>query len=345
MAALTATDIADMVKGTLNDLGRMKFQQIAQDLPYYEVFSKWFKKDKVAFDSGIGIQRTLMSRIDASAARHVGLLDTDQVNIADYLDQMIVPWRQVQTSWALIYQTDILQNSGKSQIVSTIKVKRANALLALVKELESKAWAAPPSSSDKVQPFGLPYWIVKNTATGFNGGYPSGFSTIANVSLTNSPTFQNYTAQYVNVTKGDLISKMRTAHRQTGFVSPITIEDYRGGMGSRYRLYVNEITMQGFENAGEGQNENLGRDIASMDGQMVFKKNPIVWVPILDADTSNPVYMIDHSTFYPVCLKGDYLRESEARQAPNQHNVFQTFVDMSYNYICVDRRRNAVLSK
>ncbi len=83
MATLAAADIADLVAGTLRDLGPLKFQQIAQNLQYYEVFSKWFKKDKVAFDSGYGIQKTLMNKLDSSSSKHVGLLDTDQVNIPD----------------------------------------------------------------------------------------------------------------------------------------------------------------------------------------------------------------------------------------------------------------------
>lgn len=343
MATITPDDIADLVSSTLKDLGRMKFQQIAQSLTHYEVFSKWFKKDKVGFDDGIGIQRTLMNRIESGTARHVGYLEEDRTNIGDYVTQMSVPWRHLTTNWAMVYQTDILMNRGKSLIFNVIKPRRAAALLEMVEELENRAWSAPSSSSDKDYPYGLPYWLVKNATTGFNGGAPSGHTTVAGVNLTTSPTFKNYTAQYVSVTKTDLIAKLRTAHRKCRFISPISIEDYRGGQGDRYRLYVNETTISSIESVGESQNENLGRDIASMDGQMVFKKHPIIYVPKLDSDTTNPVYMVDHSTFMPVVLKGDFLRESEARQSARQHNVYQVFVDLTYNYICVDRRRNAVM--
>ena len=59
MPDLTATDIADLVAVTLRDLGSMRFQQIAQDLVHFEVFSKWFVKDKVVFDSGIDRHKSL----------------------------------------------------------------------------------------------------------------------------------------------------------------------------------------------------------------------------------------------------------------------------------------------
>lgn len=343
MASLHANDIADLVATTLRDLGPAKFQQIAQNLQDYEVFPKWFKRDRVTFDSGIGIQKTLMYKL-SNQAGHVGLLDVDQPNIADVLTQLQVDWVHAQTHWSLIYQTDILMNSGKALILNVIKPKRADALLSLVEELETRAWGSAPASTDTNYPYGIQYWVVENATTGFNGGAPTGHTTVGGVNLTTAPNFQNYTAQYTSVTKTDLIAKLRTAHRKIGFKSPITIEDYRGSKGTDRRLYANESVIQDIENLGEGQNENLGRDIAAMDGTMTFRRHPIVWVPQLDSRTDNPVYMIDHNTFYPVCLKGDYLRESEAMRSPNQHNVWNVFIDLTYNFVCLDRRRNAVLS-
>lgn len=341
----TAQTMNDIVLATQYHLGRLKFQQIAQSLTHYEVWTKWFKKDRVTFDSGQGIQRTLMTKIDSAAAAHVGYLQEDEVNIIDVLSRLQIPWRHATTHWGLVYQTDVLMNSAEALVVNVLKPRRMAALLALVELLENAAWAAPPSSDDETEPFGLPYWVVTNTSTGFNGGAASGHTTVGGVSMTAVPAFKNYTAQYTAVSKADLIKKMRTAHRACRFISPITVDDYRGSAGERYRVYVNEATISDIEDVGEASNDNLGRDIASMDGTMVFRKHPIVHVPKLDENTSNPLYMIDHSTFYPVILKGDYLRESEPQKAPNQHNAYQVFVDLSYNYLCLDRRRNAAFTK
>lgn len=341
MADLAAKDIADLVAGTLDELGRLRFQQIAQNLADYEVFSHWFKRDKVTFDSGIGIKRTLMNKL-SGAAKHVGLMETDVVNITDVIDVLEIPWRHAQSSWAFIYQ-ETLMNRGEAMVYNIIEPRRASSMIDLVEELEDKAWASP-SLSNKTEPYGIPYWIVHSDSTGFNGGAASGHTTVAGVSLTDSPTFKNYTAQYTSMSKADAIKLMRTAHRKCGFKSPITIQDYRGSIGNRYRLYVDETAMSGMEDLGEAQNENLGRDLASMDGTMTFRGNPVIWVPKLDSLAGNPIYGVDHSTFYPVCLEGDYLRESEAKPAPNQHNVYQVFVDLSYNYLCVDRRRNFLIA-
>ncbi len=353
-----AGDIADFVAGTLADLGPLKFQQIAQSLQSYPVLGKWLKKDKITFDDGNGIQRNLMSKLSNQAA-HVGLLDTDTYDIPDLMVQMNVPWRHAQTKWGFIYQTDILMNKGRSAVFNVIEPRRADALISLAEELEAKAWAAP-AVADTTEPYGVPYWIVYNATTGFNGGLPSDHSTVAGVNLTDHPNFKNYTANYTSVTKTDLLKKMRTGLRKIGWRSPVNIQDYRTGSGQKLQIYTNETTVSSMEDIGEAQNENLGRDLASVeagagadigsvDMQLVFRRHPIIWVPQLD-DTSvytaatNPVYAIDHSTFYPVVLKGDYLREGDAEKVPNQHNVFRVFVDLSYNYMCIDRRRNALFA-
>lgn len=340
MSHLMDTDIEDFMTTTLRDLGRMKFGQIAQELQDYEVMSKWLKKDKVQFSDGAGIQRTLMVKTGGAAA-HVGLFDEEEVNITDLLKNITIPWRQARTFWAWERRT-LMKNKGKSRINDYIKPQRAGAMIDLAEELETKAWTLPEPSAT-VDPWGIPYWVVKNSATGFNGGYPSGYTTIAGLSLTDAPKFYNYTGTYENVTKADLIKSMRTSHRKCRFKSPVSIPEFRGGKGTRYRYYMNEATISVFEELGEAQNENLGRDLAPFDDQMTFRRHPIIWVPQLDADSTNPVYQIDHSTFYPVVLKGDYLRESDSIRTDANHNVYKVFVDLSYNYLCTNRRGNAVL--
>lgn len=342
MPQLSARDIADLVTGTLDDLGRLRFQQIVQDLQDYEIMGRWLKEDRVVVGSGVGIKRTLMLK-RGGVAKHTGLFATDDVNISDHLAQLDVPWRQATTSWGFEHR-EVLMNRGPDLIVNVIKPRRVAAMIDLAQELEDKAWVQVPSSTDTLLPFSIPFWIVANATTGFNGGAPSGHTTVAGINPTTYPNFKNYTAQYTNVTKADLISKMRTAQRKIGFKSPVTVNDFRGGKGDRYRIYVNDPTITSLEDIGESQNENLGKDIASIDGgQLVFRRHPIRWVAGLDNEAKNPIYMIDHSVFHPVVLKGDDLRESEPRQAPKQHNTFEVFVDLSYNFVCVDRRRCARL--
>ncbi len=344
--SLADSDIIDLTTSTQKELGRMKFTQIAQRLQNYEVMSKIMKQDRVSFESGVGIQRTVM--VDHSnAARHVGLYETDTSNVGDVLKTIDIPWRHTTTNYSF-ERREMIMNKGAEKIVDLVTVRRADAMIALAELLETAFWNKPVDSTDKVKPFGVPYWVVGSNSTGFNGTNPSGFSSGAgNLSSSTYTRWANYTAQYTTVNKDDLITKMRTAHRKIGFKSPVDISDYRNGKGQQYRIYVNETTLNALELLGESQNENLGRDLASMDDTIAFKRSPIVWVPELDANTNetDPIYMLDLSTFYPVILKGDFMRETEPEKAANQHNVFVVHVDTSWNVLCVDRRRQAVIRK
>jgi hypothetical protein len=359
MADLALEQINDLVLGTLKELGRARFQQIAQKLQTYIVVGKWFRKDKVKFDEGLGIQRNLMIST-SNQARHTGIMTTDSVDIPSLMAQLSIQWRHAQNGWSFGYQ-EILVNRGKSLIFNIIQPRRVDALISMAAELEAKAWTLAPNG-DVNLPWGIPFWVVypgNQSTPDFAGGYPSGYTTLAGIDLTAAPTFKNYAGQYTNVTKADLISTMRAGHRKLFWMPPINVADYRRGEYGDLQLYTDNTTFTSLEALGEGQNENLGRDIAPfgapielkyIESVLTFRRHPIHWVPQLD-DTgvytaaTNPVYMIDHSTFYPVCLEGDFLRESPVLRAPAQHNVFRVFIDLSYNYLCVDRRRNAVFSK
>lgn len=345
MPILQDSDIADLVTGTLNDLGRMKFSQIAQNLTDYEVMSKWLRKDRVTFDDGRGIQRTLMHKL-SGAASHVGLYQQDNVNVPELLTSISIPWVHARTYW-IFERREMLMNKGKSLIVNIIKPRRLAAMIDMVEMLETRGWSLPTSSETEL-PYGIPYYIVKNATEGFNGGAPSGHSTVAGIDpdSISGGHYKNWTGTYLSVKKGDLIKTMRRGHRQTMWKSPVTAQEFRSEKGRRRRFYTNEPVLSDMEDVGEGQNENLGRDLAPMDNTMTFKRHPIIWSRKLDLDTENPVYGVDHEAWYPVVLKGDYLRESGTIQLSHiNNNVFGVFVDLTYNFFCEDRHSQMVVYK
>jgi hypothetical protein len=344
MPTLTDLEVADLVAGTLYEMGPPNFQQIAQNLPEYEVMGKWLRKDKVTVSSGVGIQRALMTKL-AGAASHVGLAEIDDVDIPDLMSKINIPWRHATTNWAY-ERRELLMNRGKSLVTNVVKPRRTGAMIDLAEILEAKAWASP-GAANVVDPYGIPYYVVMNASTGFNGGAPSGHSTVAGINPTTTPKWANYTDTFGAITKADFVKSLRTAHRNIKWKSPVTIKDFRRGAADRYRCYTDEENLSDIEDVGESQNENLGRDIASMDGTIVFRKHPIVWVPQLDSTpaAANPFYMIDHSTFYPVVLKGDFLRETKPEKKGDQHNVYVVFTDLTYNFVCIDRRRSAAFYK
>lgn len=350
MATLTIDDLLDLTKATLKDLGVGRFQQIAQQTQYLEVFSRWFKKDRMMVSGGTGIQRNLMLKLP-NAARHVGELEPDVCMLEDLMAQMSVPWRMVTTSWPVM-RKDALINKGKSFVFDVVKPRRAGAMLALAELLETAAWSCPVAAN-KTDPYGVPYWIVKNATTGFNGGLPSDHTTVGGINITDNPNFKNYTVQYTALSKADGIPALRDMHYSIRWKSPVEVPQYAKELADQFRIYCNRATGREFENLGEAQNENLGRDVAPMwvgdvsrggAGNIMFRGHPVICVPQLASDTQDPVYMINHATFAPYVLEGDYLHE-QTKPAPTQRNVLQNFVDMTYNYVCLDRRQNGVMAK
>ena len=90
-----------------------------------------------------------------------------------------------------------------------------------------------------------------------------------------------------------------------------------------------------------------GSDLQNTNGYLSFRKHPICYVPQMDDTTvftspANPIYQIDHSVFKVACLRGDYLREGKPIMAPNQHNFFRVFVDLTYAVYCFNRLKLAV---
>jgi len=342
MAVITDAECKDLVAATLKELGRMKWTQAAQALTRYEVMSQWLKQAQV-LDGGVGIQRTINLKT-LGAAQHVGKYEDEAVNFGDTLGVASAPWVHAQTNW-VFDRTDVLKNKGKSLIVNILQPRRENAMLDMAAELEAKAWSAP-SATDAKLPYGIMYYVVKNAAAaGFNGGAPTGFTTVAGINPTTEANWKNYTFTYTRYSKDDLIAAWRTAYRKIDFKSPIASPNATA-FGEKMKFYTNETVLSALEKIGEAQNENLGRDLIAMPGNMLtFKGNPIVYLPILDADATSPLYGINHDTFFPYILEGDNLREGDPDQYARNHNMFVVWVDLTYNYICVDRRRNFVAYK
>jgi len=336
---LSVAEINDLTTATLDNYGPPRFRQIASRIADYEIGSRLLRKDNVMIDGGEQITRTLV--LDHSgAAQMVGLFEEDNVDVTDVLGQISVPWRHINTFWAYDVREPKL-NSGAQQIVNHVMSREYASMLSLMEKLEERGWTAP-SSTDTKNFWGLPYWVVKNATVGFNGGAPSGWTTVGGLSPTDNTRWKNYTGTYTNISKSDLILTMRVGYQKIRFKSPTTVAQLQDSFSDNYRIYANTATWVSFSDVGESQNENLGRDIASMDGKIVFHRNPVVLVPKLDEDTTNPVYMLNFNAIKFAIMQGEYLRRDGPSKWGKGHNVQIAFIDLTGNIICEDRRSQAV---
>jgi hypothetical protein len=352
-------DILDMLETTRDSHDDMTFIDISSDLQEYTV-TPWLLTQagglKVESGGGTGHEQTLMYN-NGGYSKWVDEFAERTGTIIDHLKKMKVNYSLLLDGLEYTYG-ELIDNRGKERINKIIKPRTRSMWLRIAKTMERDFYAVPDASDD-LTPWGLKYWIVKNDTAGFNGGYPTGFTRIGNIDLSVVTNFKNYTAQYVAITKGDLLTKMRRAHRKTSFFAPRTDAGVTGDSMPNKRMYLtNEDVLEAMENIGEAQNENLGRDLAPMvagqngmglrqtdNGDLTFKKNPIVYARLLDNDTSDPIYGLDMSTIQALTKKGDNMKLSEYYQHPTQRRLFLADLFHRHQTICVNRRNNFVISK
>jgi hypothetical protein len=335
MASLTASQLADVVATTLRDLGKPNYTEIATDLQVYTFTSDFLLKDgmKEQVDSGYGLQWDVMYQ-DAGGAANMGLNDIDNVNIRDMFTQAQADWRYTSTNWGLLQQ-EVSMNSGASRIVDLIKARRAGAMIAKAKLMEANWWGPPVAVSDTITPWGVNTWLVKNATEGFNGGAPSGYTTIG-LNPTTYPNWKHWTAQYTDPTPGDLIRKWIKASRFSEFIPPVSHPDTN--TGNKFAYYTNNGVIQPLEELLRSQNDNLGDDVAMYMNKLHFRGAPVMWVPYLEGDTTNPVYGINKGVFKLKYLKGWWDRETDEPQYPGQHNMAAYFIDSMYQFVNENRR-------
>lgn len=344
MAFLQADDIADLIKTTQRDLGRMKWTDISYNLQEYVALPMILQREKVSFQSGYGIQWNV-AVATSGAAKDTELYATDSVNVSDVMQTANIPWRHVTTNYA-IERREIAMNRAPAEIVDLVRIRRNDAMIDMAKHLEERFWTKPAASTDNQRMYGIPYWIVYPGTVSGNGSFagtnPGGFSAGAgNLSSVTYPAWTNWASTYTAITSTDLIRKWRRAATFTNFKAPVPSPSY--ATGNQYGYYTNYNVIGPLEEALEAQNDNLGNDIASKDGRLLFRQVPVTWVPYLESNTANPVYGINWGCLKPAFLAGEYMREEGPTPASSQHTVFVTHVDTTLNLMCTNRRMNFVL--
>ena len=356
--SVSTQQIEDMLTTTYVAEKKNEIIDISQELTEYIVmpYLMTVRGGVVVKKGGVGVNQTLMYQ-HGGRSKFIGEYDEDTVNVIDVLKKMKINFTLL-TDGIAHSKGELEDNRGEERINNIIRPRR-RAMYLRVAETQEEVWFQTPDASDDLTPWGLKYWIVKNATTGFNGGYPSGFTRIGNINLTEVPNFKNYTAQYTAISKSDLILKMKRAHRATKFRAPRKDAGFKGDAMPRKRIYLaNEDVLEGVETIAEGQNENLGNDMAPKvagagrfglrvdgDGEVLFKSNPFVYAELLNDDTSDPVYGLDMSTIHMLVKAGSNMDLSDFRVAPNQSRVFKAVLYHRYQSIMDNRRNNFVISK
>lgn len=338
MPVIQAENVQDFVNDTLKDLGKPKFTDISSNLQRHVAMKNLLRKNRATLQSGSGIQFNVLVN-QSNAARNVALAESDNVNMVDGMVQASTVWRNSQTSYMIVRQL-MAMNREPARIVDYVKQQRIMAMISFAELMETNFWAAP-SATDTKTPLGLPYWITKNATKGFNGGNLTGYANVAGLSNGTYPNWANWTFPFTNVTRDDFIRNAREAATKTDWTPPVDGIP-SPGTGDEYGWYTNYNVIQPLEEALENQNDDLGNDIDSMDGHVIFRKAKVTWVPWLERDTTNPFYGICWGWFKTYILEGEWMKETSVPITPGQHTVNSQFMDCTYQFVTKNRRVHIV---
>jgi len=319
-----------------------------------------------------GLDWTFMAAIASNntgngTAKFTGLFEDDAFNRVNVLVQGKVSPRFLTANYVYDKREPVLNSGDASkgkllEIVNFIKTRMELMYQSVFDKLETTFGGVGPTyADDKVTPHGIGFYIQKqsNTDAGshpdgaFDGKDPSLPASAAsatptacprcNISTATYSRWANWCAQYATVGKDDLVKKMRIASHKTNFISPLNLNDPTLSTGRE--ILTNLAVIQELEEILESQNMNLGNDIASKDGKTLFKGTPVSYVPILDNDAQDPLYMIDWKTLVFGTVAGWDKKVSAPKEDNAQHNTMKGFLDMSCEMVCTNLRNQAVLCK
>jgi hypothetical protein len=282
------------------------------------------------------------------SAAMVGLHQVIEPNIPDVLTKWDVPWRHCNSHWGY-ERREMLANAKGKTLTQVVKILDSRRLPARIREaelLETQFWTQTPDSSDDKNLWGIKYWLPKRAAAGrgFDMGPATGFTDVAGLSTTTYTRWKGYHATYVSETEEDLLREMNLAADETDFVPPVDIEEHKRGIGKQHRVYLNLTTKNRLETEMRARNDSH-RSLSDFANATSFRNSPLQYVPKLNDDTQNPVYMLNFDYIFVACLRGDDDYEHPPLNDVKQPNTYIVHRDATMNVVMTSRRCQAVINK
>jgi hypothetical protein len=363
MAGITIEQAIDLGQATLEQFKQDDLQMTLKHQSY-EVLNQWFEKDKVVLDGGDRVTRHISLR-DTGNASHVRMYDVDTPNVANVDETIKVEWTHAKTSFSYSLKELAMNEGNRQRIYNLLKQRHDNAYREFADLLEEAAWRTPTSSSDDLNPFGIPGWLVQPDTdpaegvgdfTGYLGDYwsasESSMSTVGGIACSSStnPRWANYYEDHGGKLDSSLLKRLRRSFRKTKFQTPMFAKQAIDPQSnfSKFRLYTNSDVLDELEEIAAKSDDKLGFDLGKYAGATIFKGVPFQYVDVLDDAKqyvygSDPIFGVNHNHFYAICLSGEYFRVNKPMSDVNQHDVLTVYIDLTYAYINENRRTGGFL--
>lgn len=361
----------DIVKATIELLiSQGHFTNLLSDLSEYAIVKRIMPKHKKVFAGGM--DWTFMAAIAANntgngTAKFAGVFENDTFDRKNVLVQGKVSPRFLTASY-IYSKLEAVLNSGEVTrgkalaVVEFVRLQLEQMYQSAFDLMETTfAGVGPTYADDQKTPHGIGFYIQKQSnsdaASHALGGFDGKDPMLPASSTTSTPTacprcniatstyarWANWAAQYSKVEKDDLVKKMRIASHKINFKSPLSLTDPTLSTGRD--ILTNLSVLQELETILESQNMNLGNDVAAKDGKTLFKGTPVDYIPVLDNDTQDPIYMIDWKSLVFGTVEGWDKKVSAPKEDNDAHNTMKGFLDMSCEMVCTNLRNQAVIHK
>jgi len=347
MPGIAYQSIPDLINNTLNDLPKT-FTDTMRDVAYpaCRLFYTQYKKNTGGKGYEKKIRRapkTTFQRVlpyQATSTQHEDLIAVQTTPYVFYEQKM---------EWD---ERVMRMNSGGEQIIDMMKVERSGAYENIFNELEYDLLAAPDNSTDRLHPYGLPYWfptLELNTVDatgGFNGktvyfrdGTSSTTRAGVDLSLAANARLRNFAATYSGYADEAFFDTLRRAMTRTDFGTLAQLEGEKpagSSPGDMYLLATHDMCDQMAKRVNKGPDDQSGDTERFRDGQ--FRGVGFIRTPQLENFAYLPVYGIKRSKTTGIVLKGDWMRETPAQNSPASLQVWVTGIVGSHNLTCDDPR-------
>ncbi len=351
---ITVEQAIDLGVLTLKNFKRNEFEYVLNHNDY-PMCNRLFTGRDVETQTGKLITRDIVLGKTGNAA-HVKLFAKDEQNITNIVREIQAPWRHAKSSFSYEVREIMVQN-GPEGFNSLMKVRNTNMYAEFADEIEERGWLSPDSSTDEINPFGIPYWLPTGDSgdegfTGENPYYNAASRTeitagAGNIDTDDYDKWTSYYSDYDEV-NNDLMKRLSRAFRKTKFKAPTMVDKKTGTIQSPFTLQTNDAVLSALEDHALNSDDRVGNDLGKYAGSVIYKRIPFEYVDILDSTSStyneiihgtNPIYGCNWNYFEPVLLKGDNFRKGRPINDREQHNVMTVFLDTSWNIICTNRRK------
>jgi hypothetical protein len=284
---------------------------------------------------------------NTGTAKNTEMFAPDTTLVKDLAIKGKVVWTKQTVNWSYDVDEPEFQTDDFHTIVGVLHMREHSMWNDFFELMEENLWTAPASSSATPRrPNGIPYYIVKNATTGFNGGAPTGHTTVADINPSTYTKWKNYTALYTDVTRLDFVKKARRASWETKFKPPHQYKELTTGKGkgkNPYGYYTTQSVVEKLEELLDTRNDNLGADLHKYMGAVMIGGNPVHAVAYLEVNDPNVFYGINWKKFSYYTHKNRNTHQYKPHQNADSHTVRNVFMDNWGQFVCTDRRSQFVL--